>query len=512
MIEFNDVAIEQIFGKEAAEDEAPDRLKEYFFRNKAYENVILDLPIRILVGHKGIGKSALLKVSYLEDLEAGVPALWLRPGEVKSLISSDTDSLIRLIEQWKSGLSSLISAEAFEHLTGMPTPSSSSLPSRGRLLDIIANMLSATSVPAHHNALAATFTRRRQLRIYLDDLDRGWEGQLRDIRGISALLNSLRDLTNDNPGLQFRLGLRSDVYFLVRTSDELTDKIETSVIWLSWTNHEILTLMAKRVETHFGNSIDETRLVKQRQDIIAAHLHNVMTDIFRGRGRWEKVKIHQVLLSLTRQRPRDLVKLCHGGAKAAFQRQGHLIESADFQSIFEAYSQERLQDIVNEFRTELPNIENLLFGMKPTRIERKTATSYQYTNDQLITKITNICSQNAKFVFANKHVGTPRELAQFMYKIDFITATKILGDGMIDRKYFDQSRYLQNQFTEFGYDWEIHPAYRWALQPGNLQEIFDKLQLDAEESGSSFRENRPPPRSPASQEQPRRPRVLPSCG
>ena len=66
-----------------------------------------------------------------------------------------------------------------------------------------------------HSALAARFFRERQLRIYLDDLDRGWEGQLRDIRGISALLNALRDLTNDNPGLQFRLGLRSDVYFLV---------------------------------------------------------------------------------------------------------------------------------------------------------------------------------------------------------------------------------------------------------------------------------------------------------
>ncbi len=30
MIEFNDVAIEQIFGKEAAEDETPDRLKGIF--------------------------------------------------------------------------------------------------------------------------------------------------------------------------------------------------------------------------------------------------------------------------------------------------------------------------------------------------------------------------------------------------------------------------------------------------------------------------------------------------
>jgi hypothetical protein len=184
MMEFNDVTIEKIFGKEAAEDEAPDRLKEYFFRNKAYQNVILDLPIRILVGHKGIGKSALLKVSYLEDEEAKVPALWLRPGEVKSLISSNTESLIHLIEQWKAGLFSLITTEAFEHLTGLPVPASSAIPPRGRILDVVASMIGeAASIPNDHSVLAATFLRKRQLRIYLDDLDRGWEGQLRDIRG-----------------------------------------------------------------------------------------------------------------------------------------------------------------------------------------------------------------------------------------------------------------------------------------------------------------------------------------
>jgi len=75
--------------------------------------------------------------------------------------------------------------------------------------------------------------------------------------------------------------------------------------------------MAKRVETYFGNSISEESLVEKRQDVIALHLHKVMTDTFKGRGKWERVPIHRVLLSLTRQRPRDLVKLCHGGAKVS---------------------------------------------------------------------------------------------------------------------------------------------------------------------------------------------------
>ena len=30
----------------------------------------------------------------------------------------------------------------------------------------------------------------------------------------------------------------------------------------------------------------------------------------------------------------------------------------------------------------------------------------------------------------------------------------------------------QTLFVDFGYDWEVHPAFRWALQPDNLDDIF----------------------------------------
>ncbi|WP_200890411.1 hypothetical protein [Pseudoalteromonas luteoviolacea] len=72
-------------------------------------------------------------------------------------------------------------------------------------------------------------------------------------------------------------------------------------------------------------------------------------------------------------------------------------------------------------------------------------------------------------------------IAAFLYKINFITARKELPQG-IDRKYFEENRYLSNKFTEFGYDWEVHPAYRWALQPENPLQIFQELQLNSDDS------------------------------
>ena len=45
------------------------------------------------------------------------------------------------------------------------------------------------------------------------------------------------------------------------------------------------------------------------------------------------------------------------------------------------------------------------------------------------------------------------------------------------RKYFEENRYLSTDFVDFGFDWEVHPAYRWALQPDSLKNIFDELEL-----------------------------------
>ena len=76
--------------------------------------------------------------------------------------------------------------------------------------------------------------------------------------------------------------------------------------------------------------------------------------------------------------------------------------------------------------------------------------------------------------FTNGKSVSARSIIQFLYKIDFITA-RIESDGTIERRYFDQSRFLASEIVEFGYGWEIHPAYRWALQPSDIQDVIDSV-------------------------------------
>ena len=204
---------------------------------------------------------------------------------------------------------------------------------------------------------------------------------------------------------------------------------------------------------------------------------------FEGNGHWSSAPIHVVLMSLVRQRPRDLVKLMHGAAKIAAQDgvakikaqdKIKIITSQNLENSFESYSNERLQDLINEFRSELPEIERLLLEMRPTKREKTAAQSYLFTNDKLQVKLRNIIG-HVSFAFTNGHPITSKSLTQFLYKIDFITARKTLGNGTIDRKYFERSRFLASEFADFGYEWEIHPAYRWALQPQNIMDVIASL-------------------------------------
>lgn len=476
-VSFREEEIQALFGHEAAEDEDPARLRQYYFKSQTFAQIAADVNIRVLVGHKGIGKSALFQVAMAEDREAGRLAVELRPDDVLEVGATAADFLSR-IAAWKSGLTRILTDKIVESFK-IERPAFSA--NVGDWINTLRRVLKPAldkivdSTALHPSALRA-FAEGRELTVYIDDLDRGWEGRREDIIRISALLNAARDLVKTNPGLRFRIALRSDVYFLVRTSDESTDKIEGSVIWHSWTNHEILALLVKRIRTYFGQRAEEAELLAQRQSELALSLDVVCEEQFLGRGHWSNTPMYRVFMSLIRRRPRDLVKLLTLGAREAAADRSRRIGTPHLEAVFPSYSQGRVQDTINEYRSELPAIERLLLGMKPNRQERKARLGYTYSTDGLLQKIRTIQEQGVFRTTTGLEMPT-KELAGFMYKINFLIARKELNSGYIDRKYFEDNRYLSSAFADFGYEWEIHPAYRWALQPEDPSSIFDHLRV-----------------------------------
>lgn len=482
---FTEENISKLFGQEAAEDENFERLQSYYIKNKTHEKLTANLPLRILVGHKGIGKSAIFTIARHEDIAANRISILIRPDDIASIGKGGVD-FSQMIRDWKKGLTAIITEKIFDNLGFFSKNENyrkELISTGGKIINFLRNTFSGQikdiNLDSTDKAITSQFLKENRIIIYIDDLDRGWESKREDIQRISALLNAVRDMCNDNKGLQFRISLRTDVYYLVRTSDESTDKIESSVIWHSWTNHEILLLLIKRIETFFNRDIDIERLKNVRQVNLAHHLDNIFEHRFMAYGKWENAPMYRILMSLIRKRPRDLVKLCTLAAKDAFNSNSDKIKTENLQAIFSEYSQGRIQDTVNEYKSELPQIERLLLNMKPSRKEIREHRGYIYDTNRMKAKIRSIIEQG-KFVFTNGKIASDAELLHFMYKINFITARKKLPDGQIERKYFEENKYLSYQFVNFGYDWEIHPAFRWALSPDNVETVFADIDLSFE--------------------------------
>lgn len=479
---FDDETIRELFGTDTAEDDDPERLKSYFFKNKSYQSIRSNLPLRVLVGHKGIGKSALLKISHLEDLENGVLSITLQPNDL-IVDTTHEDNFIRRIDQYKTLIIRRIEQRALEKLSLFDETSKlgAAEASAKRLIHALLETIGQRiNVNSNNEAmrLRKSFQKNEIVRVYIDDLDRGWKATADDISNISALINACRDLTNEDRRLQIRIGLRSDAYYLYRTSDESTDKVEGNVIHLSWNRHDILTVMALRVAHFLGKKYDSIEFAARGQAEIAKELYPIIEERFSvGKGHWDRAPIQVVLLSLNRNRPRDLIKLLTQAARVAYKNDHTKISARDLESVFSDYSHGRITDLVLEFKSEVPEIEKLLYNMTPTTAQMRTKdTRWRYTNDELIKKIQSI-QQRHHPRFANNRPATAKAIAEFLYKIDFILARSVDPAGRTLWTQFDQNRMLQSQFVDFGYQWEVHPAYRWALNPKSVHEILETIEL-----------------------------------
>ena len=112
---FTEPEIQRLFGHEAAEDETLSRLREYYFKTTTYEQVVTELPLRILVGHKGIGKSALFQVAMAEDRDAGRIAVLIKPDDVASLVTNVSEFLTT-VRAWKEGLLEIVSKKVLDSI------------------------------------------------------------------------------------------------------------------------------------------------------------------------------------------------------------------------------------------------------------------------------------------------------------------------------------------------------------------------------------------------------------
>lgn len=100
----------KLFGHEDAGKEENERLTSYYYKTVQYEDISSDIDLQIITGEKGTGKSALLKISYIETQENDSIALWIRLDDLSELYSDilKEEDLYKLKTLWKKSISKLV--------------------------------------------------------------------------------------------------------------------------------------------------------------------------------------------------------------------------------------------------------------------------------------------------------------------------------------------------------------------------------------------------------------------
>lgn len=500
----------KLFGHEDAGKEADDRLSSYYYKTIQYEDMSSNIDLQIVTGEKGTGKSALLKMSYLETKNSDITAIWIRLDDLSELYSEilNEENLYQLKTLWKKAISKLVIMKLASEIgfsygedyeKALQWAYSSGYASRDFITRTVKMLkplyekyisLEGSDTSSGERGIMERMIEHKQIRLFFDDFDLDWKGNSKDIVKIKSLLLSLSDMTSDMEGLSVRIALRTDVYEMIR-NEEFSDKFESSIIKCKWNNQEIIKTLAKRICTYFNIAFDEetTNDDSTMQYNLIKYLNLIFEPSFDESTRiWRKAPTHRVIYSLIRRKPRDMVKLCQSVADEAYTKKLDKINAICFLNILEVYSQERLKDLVNEYKNQLPQLEPLLIRMAPTKQEMMTKSTerYVYPTVDLHTKIKNILQNiNIKiYIAASEDLRNAdfHQIAHFLYKIGFITGRKRNPSGKLSRVYYDESPYLLNSNTgDGGYSWEIHPAYRGALAKGINDNWENTLDVEDDE-------------------------------
>lgn len=258
----------KLFGHEDAGKEKAERLTSYYYKTTQYEDISSDIDLQIITGEKGTGKSALLKMSFIETQENDYFAIWVRLDDLSELYSDilKEEDLYTLKTLWKKSISKLVvmklaSSSGFSYgedyeraIQWAYTQGYTNRDFISRTVKMLKPIYEKyitleTESSTGERGVMERMIKNQKICLFFDDFDLDWKGNSKDTIKIKSLLLSLSDMTSDMEGLSARIALRTDVYLMIR-NEEFSDKFESSIIQCRWNNKEIIRALAKRISSH----------------------------------------------------------------------------------------------------------------------------------------------------------------------------------------------------------------------------------------------------------------------
>lgn len=492
-----------LFGNDAGEDEREDVLVSYFVDQSAFRPFLDPAePLRVAVGRKGTGKSALL-MRFAHDLRADATqplVLHLVPANLVSLKEPPaTDNGVVLENWWKQVLCGAINMELAreigfawkdEQIALVESAEVAGFKGKNLVSALLSRLVGKISVggvvdivprpqpAANAEQLLARVQRLsaapRRVWLLLDDIDTSFQNSPAQRAYVSSFFAVCRALPREIAGLGIRATVRTDVF--ASLGAEHLDKIEQYMTRLTWPAALQKTILAQRV----GAWLQRNEPGAPEAAWSAADQGDALIELaFARRMKWGTgaVPPGHVVRILGGGRPRWMMQLCRQAGEAAAREGAERIGAMHVQQAMAEFGRRRLSDLYNEHGYQFADLRRLVESFSGGARRYDTAALIAHIEARYLGRPAPAAAAGtAPGAAAAPAVppvdGTPfrsaLQLAHFLYKCGFINGNN-RDDPSLARPEFvtwDVRPDLLQVDTNLddGMAWEIQPAVRKILR------------------------------------------------
>ena len=445
--------------------------------------------LRLLVGDKGIGKSALVEWIHKVATARKLPSLLIRPDDIVTKEVPTSSDIASLKRYYYDLILRTIAAQIGRHLKGFLKGDAARLHNEARrkgmaeddFIQKALELVSAISFPVSKingvqlakdlagtnslNALTAAINKQLLVAgdiffIFIDDTDQlAAPDQPAHLNRLWGLILAIRRLVGECPAIRPIVTLRTGMWSRLTSESQgqrdQTDHLRGYVVALKADEALIEGIVRKRLE-RAASDMDRKGVDPYTIFFNGQFMTLPSSDESRS---WDSF-----ITKSSRERPRDAIQLIKNMIDCATQRESLRIGSAEAGLAMKVYSGERVDDISNEFSLDCKNIREIINTFSEIDFESKFETLRAHLNT-----IPSIGTTTIRASVMRPQVDQDGiTILALLHEAGFINPRvpdKTKPRGFRHILYRDDANFVKysNWNVMQSATWEVHPAFRTYL-------------------------------------------------
>lgn len=447
---------------------------------------IEDGGMRLLVGNKGMGKSAIVEWMQKIYSKHKIACVLLRPDDLDTRALPNNQDVGSLKRHFYETLLHAVCGQIGKQMKAALVGDSAVLHAEARdqgladlsFVDKALALLSAVSTPVGridgkglakdlsggrsiHELIKAINTRLLErgsvFFLFVDDTDQvAAPGTANHLNRIWSLLLAVRRLVGECPNVRAIVTLRSEIWIRLTSESagqrDQTDHLRGSVVSLRVSDEIIANIVRKRVQAAAND---------------AGHMRGDPYPLFFA-GEVVKLPTSDAerswdlfLVKSSRERPRDAIQLIRNMIDIAKKSGSMKLGSAEAEEGMKIFSRERIDDLSNEFAPDCPQIREVVTSF--------INVEFREPFDELMKHLRAIPSMFS--ITIRGHAMKPQNDSDAIRILSLLHETGFINPAVRDHRQSRDFRHIlfhedpdfvkiTNRNNMQGATWEVHPAFR----------------------------------------------------